>query len=329
MVVKKKAVKSDKFKQLSLLDEQGIFETLMPIASDRNSNYPTVFSLVPLFAAGDRDNYTTDQEHGRVYELPEGRIRRIGAGLDLYDEDTLIAILQLGAEKKVVGPRESMPLALSPGEVDKETTVYKGVLTAGRINDFLGRKDGGADLERTRDSIRRLANQRLWFETNSKDGMESVTDFFKYTGRKDLRGELLIQISPEMVTILQSYHIIDMRIRRKLNDCGKAVHRFLTPQLREYSISLEHLAEAICHDAGATSLKRSLLGRPASLKSKGRPNQLTLMKELGFLKEASITGTGKKKPFVLHVVKTEGRTGGSYIEESHRERIMNQNTSET
>ena len=129
----------------------------------------------------------------------------------------------------------------------------------------MGRGDGGADLERTRDSIRRLANQRLWFEnTDDIDGTEGVTDFFRYTGRTDLRGILLIQISPEMVNILQSYQVIDMTIRRQLNDCGKAVHRFLTPQVKEFAISLDHLAEAICYDSGGAALKRSLLGRKAT-----------------------------------------------------------------
>ena len=295
--------------QLSMLDqlEPTAFESILPAVSDKESKYPTLLSVVPLFAAGDREKYTTDQDKGRVYKLPKGRIRRIGAGLDVFDEDTLIAILQLGARKKVVGPRESMPVALPSGTASErdEITVYKGSVTAGQINNFLSRGDGGVDLERTRDSIRRLANQRLWFEnTDEVDGMEGVTDFFRYTGRRDLRGELLIQISPEMVNILQSYQVIDMTIRKELNDCGKAVHRFLTPQPREFSIQLDDLADAICYDAGGAALKRSLLGRKPTKKTKGRPNQLALLKELGFLIEAEITGTGRSEPFVLNVIKS-------------------------
>jgi len=302
--------KAPEEKQLGLLEEleNQPFESILPAVSEKDSKYPTLLTVVPLFAAGDRENYTTDQNKGRVYKLPKGRIRRIGAGLDVYDEDTLIAILQLGAEKKVVGPREALPVAL-PSSINpskNQTTVYKGSVTAGKINSFLGRGDGGADLERTRDSIRRLANQRLWFENlDAVDGMEGVTDFFKYTGRTDLKGELLIQISPEMVNILQSYQIIDMTIRRQLNDCGKAVHRYLTPQPTKFDISLEDLAEAICYDAGVSALKRSLVGRPSTGNTKGRPNQLELMVELGFLKMAEIRGTGRKVPFRLFVEKNE------------------------
>lgn len=292
---------------MSMLEEfdNASFESILPAVSEKDSKYPTLLSIVPLFAAGERENYTTDQNKGRVYKLPRGRIRRIGAGLDVYDEDTLIAILQLGAEKKVVGPREAMPVALSSSG-DKPTTVYKGLVTAGKINAFLGRGDGGADLERTRDSIRRLANQRLWFENvDDVDGMEGVTDFFKYHGRTDLRGELLIQISPEMVNLLQQYQVIDITVRRQLNDCGKAVHRYLTPQPQNFDIALDDLAEAICYDAGGAALKRSLLGRKSTKKSPGRPNQLELMVELGFLRRWEITGTGRKTPFRLYVEKAQ------------------------
>ncbi len=300
-------------RQLGMWDEfdNTPFECILPAASDKSSKYPTLLTIVPLFAAGERENYDTDQNKGRIYPLQKGRIRRIGPGLDVYDEDTLIAILQLGAEKKVVGPREAMPVALPPvgnSAEHRETTVYKGSLTAGMINSFLARGGGGADMERTRESVQRLANQRLWFENMDEvDGMEGVTDFFKYTGRTDCKGELLIQISPEMVNILQSYQVIDMTIRRELNDSAKAVHRFLTPQPREFSISLENLAEAICYDAGGAALKRSLAGRKATGRSRGRPNQLELMIKLGFLEEAHISGTGRKTPFVLRVVKSPER----------------------
>jgi len=306
MVKKRTEEEPKQLKQMTLMEEldDGSFESILPAVSEKDSKYPTLLSIVPLFAAGERENYTTDQNVGRIYKLPHGRIRRIGAGLDVYDEDTLIAILQLGAEKKVVGRREAMPLAL-PSSDDKPTTVYKGRLTAGKINAFLGRGDGGADLERTRESIRRLANQRLWFENvDDVDGMEGVTDFFKYHGRTDLKGELLIQISPEMVNLLQQYQVIDITVRRQLNDCGKAVHRYLTPQAKLFDIALEDLAEAICYDAGGAELKRSLLGRKATKKSPGRPNQLDLMMELGFLNAWEIKGTGRKTPFRLFVEKT-------------------------
>lgn len=238
-----------------------------------------------------------------VYPLENGQIRRIGAGLDLYDEDTLIAILQLAAEKKLVGPPEFMPVALPPVK-NNNTTVYRGKVSAGAINNFLCRSDGGSDLCRTRESIKRLANQRLWFEGVAEEKeMEGVTDFFKYTGPSDLKGDLLIQISPEMVNLLKSYEVIDMRIRRKLNDCGKAVHRFLAPQLRELSIKFDDLAKAILYEKGGNSLKRSLIGRKETGKENSRPNQLDFLVELGFLQEWSISGTGRKKPFVLSIVK--------------------------
>jgi hypothetical protein len=296
--------------QLSMIEDldNSIFESILPIVSEENSKYPTLLSIVPLFAAGEREKYTTDQHEGLVYPLERGRIRRIGAGLDVYDEDTLIAILQLAAEKKLVGPPEFMPVAL-PSVKSKNTTVYKGKVSAGSINSFLGRSDGGSDLLRTRESIRRLANQRLWFEGIGAGvgemEMEGVTDFFKYTGSTDLKGDLIIQISPEMVNLLKSYEVIDMTIRRKLNDIAKAVHRYLLPQVSKFSIKFDDLAEAICYDQGGVLLKRSLIGRKQTPKQKARPNQLDLLVELGFLQEWEITGTGRKKPFVLSIVKSK------------------------
>ena len=264
------------YEQLSMLDDlqPAPIESILPATTQSDSKYPTLLSIVPLFAAGDRENYTTDQNKGLVYPIKNGRIRRIGPGLDVYDEDTLIAILQL-MEKKVVGPRQAMPVALPAldNEEINQTTVYKGTVTAPRINSFLGRGDGGADHERTRDSIRRLANQRLWFESlDSADAeaMEGVTDFFQYMGKSDLRGELLIQISPQMVNLLQQYQIIDMTVRVKLNDAGKAVHRFLTAQPDKFDISLDDLAEAICYDQGGSALKRALIGRKETAKTKAK-----------------------------------------------------------
>lgn len=298
------------YEQLSMLGDfdPTPIESILPATKQSDSKYPTLLSIVPLFTPGDRENYTTDQNNGLVYPIDNGRIRRIGPGLDVYDEDTLIAILQL-MEKKVVGPREAMPVALPPAMDNSEedqTTVYKGTVTAPRINAFLGRGDGGIDNERTRDSIKRLANQRLWFESrdaSDPEAMEGVTDFFKYMGKSDLRGELLIQISPQMVNLLQQYQIIDMNVRVKLNDAGKAVHRYLTAQPENFDISLDDLAEAICYEPGGSALKRALMGRKATAKTKARPNQLDLMKELGFLKSWELSGTGRGTPFRLFIQK--------------------------
>ena len=137
----KNTVKTVEYTQ-PYIQESLLFETILPITSEKDSKYPTLLSIVPLFAAGERENYTTDQHEGRVYQLPQGRIRRIGAGLDVYDEDTLIAILQLGAEKKVIGPPASMPVALSSINLQQShsTTVYKeSIKIRGAICHKLGR----------------------------------------------------------------------------------------------------------------------------------------------------------------------------------------------
>lgn len=326
MVKKKQSKAASDEKQINFLDklENKAIESILPSARESESKYPKLLTIVPLFAASDRERYSTDQNKGQVYNAPEGgRIRRIGPGIDMYDEDTLIAILQLGSEKKIVGRREAMPLALPPADNQNEITVYKGDVSAASINNFLGRGEGGIDLDLTRSSIRRLANQRLWFENmeTGEDGLEGVTDFFKYSGRTDLKGKILIQVSPEMVNLLKYYESVDMTIRRELNDCGKAVYRFLLSQPKEYAIKLEDLAEAICYDAGGAELKRTLLGRKATARTKARPNQLELMINLGFLEQAEITGTGRRTPVTLHVVKAETKTKPS-IEEKNKAEII-------
>ena len=311
MAKKRDKASDDNGAQVSMFDSilDRPVETLLPSAREAaDSRYPSLLTVVPLFGANDRENYTTDQKNGQVYEVPGGGIiRRIGEGLDMYDEDTLIAILQLGAKSKLVGAGSGMPVPLDsekPGE--KTVTVYKGELTAMEINAFLGRGEGGRDVQLTRDSIRRLTNQRLWFESVAGDDdspMEGVTDFFKYKGFSNLRGKLYIQISPDMVNLLSSYVLMDVAIRKDLSDIGKALYRYLLTQPRDVRIDLETLAEGIGFGGIAKELKRNLLGRPAKGKDNGRTNQLEKLIELGVLVSAEITGTGRRKPFTLEAVK--------------------------
>ena len=67
-------------------------EELLPVESGP-SKYPTLLTRVPLFSpVANRTTLDTDWIIGDVYTTPWGAIQRIGPGLDIYDEDTLIGM---------------------------------------------------------------------------------------------------------------------------------------------------------------------------------------------------------------------------------------------
>ena len=278
-------------------DELLSLASLLPSLGESRSRYPTLLTEVPIFSPiNGRGKAATEHTRGVVYSSRKGQIERFGPGLDIYDEDTLIAIMKLAAEKRLEGPSDSMPIQIEGSQ--KDVVVYVGKVSAPQINEFLGRGFGGADLECCRESIRRLAFTRLRL-INDISKKEGITGFFDYIGDNDYRGELLIQLSPMIVDLLQTYIEIDMQVRRKLSDTGKSIHRFLGGQSPESSITLEGLKEHIGYDGSLVDLKYVLMGKKASKNTKERVSQLQIMKDAGWLDGFELIGTGRKTPYEL------------------------------
>ena len=277
-------------------------ETLLPQESGSTRPYPTLLARVPLFAPiSRRSNNDTDWIQGDLVHTAWGRIQRFGPGLDIYDEDTLIALLSIARQRSLTGPREKMPIPahrLVQDELGErkegareEVVVHTGRITAYEINRFLGRSGGGRDIDACRASIKRLAKTSLVFYEDSL-AKEGITHILSYLGDQDAEGEIVIQFYPAIVSLLEgSYSYIDIKIRRKLSDLGKAVHRFLSSQPKAYQIQLIKLKDVIRYDGTMKDFKRSLIG------------QLDSMKSLKWLRSYEIQGTGRKVPFVLYTLR--------------------------
>lgn len=277
-------------------------EELLPAESGQ-SKYPTLLTRVPLFSpVANRAVLDTDWIKGEVYTTPWGAIRRIGPGLDIYDEDTLIALFRLCRTRKLHGKREALPVPAlrvvqdehgERHEGGEETaSVYIGTTTAYAVNRFLGRDTGGKDLKACRDSIQRLAVTSLFFHKSDLQ-KEGKTGFFDYVGDEDCHGEITIQFRPAMFRLMESYTYMDVAVRRQLSDVGKSVHKFLSGQPNEYAISLDKLIAVVRYCGDRKEFKRVLLGVHSKV------GQLEKMKLAGWLKQYEISGTGRKTPFIL------------------------------
>ncbi len=266
-------------------------EMVIPTETGTARRYPTLFTRIPLFVPlrrrADRD---TDWHTGDLIATPWGGIRRFGPGLDIYDEDTLIALLNIARQRAIKANRHRLPIPLPsiPSEAE-EVVVHTGVTSAYAINRFLGRQVSGRDLRACRQSIQRLAKTSLLF-LNDDLAKEGMTHLLSYLGDQDARGQITVQFYPALVTLLDtSYSFIDLEVRSKLSDLGKAVHRFLSSQPAEYQIRLDKLKGVIGYHGAMKDFERGLI------------QQLEKLIALDWLSGFDIQGTGRRVPFVLHL----------------------------
>lgn len=286
------------------IEKQIVFplEQLLPLAPQSESKYPTLFTHIPLFEPiKDRSKAETrgwdPDKDADIYYADNIQIRRFGPGLTIYDEDTLIAILQLAAQKSLKGTRSAISKALKDNslssDLEKIEEVYVGVVTAFKINEYLERGTGGDQLRHCQESIDRLAVTVLMIYSDEHQ-QKGNTNFFKYV--RDFRddGNVYIKIEPEMVRLLKEYTRVDLTVRRHLSDVGKSVHRFLSGQGLEHSIEVSALMSRIRYQGQLKEFNRALVGR------KGEEGQLDILVRCKWLDSWEISGTGRKSPFILH-----------------------------
>lgn len=288
------------------------FETLLSPSPNTSSRYPTLLTRIPIFEPiKDRKKADTSgwgmSSGGDNYETGELRVQRFGPGLSIYDEDTLIAILQIAAARRLRGSRTLIQQHLKDkidieGDPDVVEEVFFGCITSYKINDYLGRGTGGDQLKQCFASIDRLSLTTLRFFNDAK-GQLGTTKFFELIRDYEVAGDIYVKINATMVTLLKEYTEIDLTIRKTLTDTGKSVHRYLSGQENKFSISLVNLMTEIRYGGEIKDFKRSLLGRKATTKTKSETGQLTILKDCGWLDYFEISGTGRKSPFVLHVIR--------------------------
>jgi hypothetical protein len=241
------------------------------------------------------------------YEAGDLRIERFGPGLSIYDEDTLIAILQLGAERSYRGPRSILNRTLKTvddGDPNAIEEVLVGSVTPYKVNRYLQRGTGGESLKQCQQSIDRLAVTQLLF-IFEKAGKKMSAKFFEYLADFKATENTFFRIDPVMVKLLREYAEFDLTLRRKLSDTGKSVHRYLSGQDADNRIPLVDLMHHIRYQGELKEFKRLLTDGRANYKG-----QLQILKEEQWLLDFEITGTGRKTPFVLHTRRNIEKAAG-------------------
>jgi hypothetical protein len=281
-------------------EEQGLIERSRLPAVDE---LPTFFTRVPLFAPGFSRSQRALIEDARLkISTSWGSVIRNGPALTIYDEDTLYALVHL-RDSRIVAPMEHLPsggnghteLAVDEGEADPRPVVHWTRCLISDIQRFLGRSDGGRSSKDTLESIKRIARTSLEFETEiphvaKRGGILRIFDVLWDCWEND--SVIFAQFSPVIAKWLEKdFTYIDWSIRRQLTDTGKAVHRFLSSQPRVYSIGCIKLQETVFYMRDFKSFMRDLR------------SILTQLEHIGWVKEFEISGTGRKTPYVLHVVR--------------------------
>ena len=161
------------------------------------------------------------------------------------------------------------------------------------IQDMCGTSKGGRNNKLRLASIKRLAGTKIEFSKETQDKVKSTGTTIdlihvKWDVYED-NAILYIQFSPIMATWLESaYTYIDWNLRKQLrSDVGKAVHRFLSGQPRQYSIGCKKLQATIGHSGPYKHFMADLREALA---------QLT---EAGWIQASEIEGNGRKQPHKL------------------------------
>ena len=274
-----------------------------------SNEYMTAFTRIPVFIpVKNRKKYNADPEVGEVIETAWGRIRRFGAGLNIYDEDTLMGLMHCCRQRAITGktsdvytytqPKNGQNII--PGTDEPIITVHYGESSLYDINRYLGRGLGGCDYKKTRDSIRRLS--RVVFEIEygkSGEAFHANDLLFKLINKENADGHepFKVMFQPLVTELLATQlTYVDMNVRMQLSDLGKAVHRFLSSQFSsrrcEYKISTRRLYEIIGYQGEYKAFMRSL-----------RSVVIPKLIETGWLKEGKVAGRGRPNdPHVLYVI---------------------------
>jgi len=282
--------------QLELLrmEQQGRFAKF-PLTPE--SEYPSLLTRIPIFLPVPRSRQAKllDADNALVFQTSWGTGRKHGPPLTVYDEDTLIALCRLRQTKLTGRPGQlPVPVAELTGPTT-EDSVYVHV-TQCMITDIqreCGDSDGGRNTKLRLESIKRLAAQVIEFERTSAQGVTRGTSIklleVLWESYKE-RAVLYVQFHPVMARWLEhEYTFINWAIRKQLTDTGKALHRFLASQPKQYEITVSKLRTTIGY-------QRDVRHLVADIK-----RTMTRLEELGWLDGWEVVGNGRRTPHKLIV----------------------------
>jgi len=281
---------------------------------------PTLLSHSPFFKPTTTrkkgDTLGFDDQDGESFRVGLIEWIRFGPGLDTFDLETLITVIQLINVKAKASRHdiEVIELALTDGnsrqspktfeEIDISEDVFIsgeeivhnrfGVVTPTAINRYIGRQLDSDSLEKTRNSVTRLARNTSKLINHGTGRIEENVPFYKLSSNKS--GAFIIRFPPEMNFLLYKYMGFNLTMCRQFTDIGKAMMLWMNPLEGCQEISLDIARQKTQFDGPLKEFKRALVtGWP---KKNVKP-VLVQMVDLGFLRSAEITGTGRKVPFSL------------------------------
>lgn len=264
------------------------------------SEYPTFLTRLPIFLPARRKNQSKllDVDNAMSFETPWGKGRKYGPPLTVYDEDTLIAIGRL-RQSRLTGRPHNLPIPVpevyqSKNRDDVSVHLVQCMLTD--IQAMCGTTHGGKADQARLDSVKRLGGTVIEFTRQSPDLFVQPGTQIKLVDiawqEYATNAILLIQFTPLMAHWFDNeYTYIDWDLRRKLSDTGKAVHRFLSSQPKDYEIGAKKLMTTIGFLRSYAEFMRDLR------------ECLNQLKAEGWLRHYEVAGTGRKVPHKLLTVR--------------------------
>lgn len=287
------------------LRERGVeqFE-LFPAAE-----YPTPLTRLPLFPPVQRSTARELAAAADWIALESrwdgGGVFKAGPALTVYDEDTLFGLMNM-RQQGMTGPADRMPIAapptvaasgLAPGNPVRVHALYCLVSQLESViqGHTPPRGWGGRAISKRRESMENLAAITLKFQKpkggDAFHGKPIQLIFIEYVATAE-DACYYVQFHPLVSQWLEEYRtFLDFDIRRQLSPLGKAMHRSLASQRSNHNFSIP-LAEFFA-SIGA-------FGELRDRKREAIP-QLDRLKDLNFLEEFTITGTGRRTPWILAV----------------------------
>lgn len=281
--------------QLKLFDleRQGNF-TALPL--DPQQEFPTILTRLPIFVPSKRTTQREllDSDNALPFLTPWGKGKKYGPPLTVFDEDTLIALGRL-RQNLLIGHGHKLPMkiaGLPNGAADLH--VHALFCMVGQVQAFCSASSGGHNNRLRLDSIRRLTNTRIEFDTATKEKVASKgtsISLIEVAWQQYLdEAVLYIQFSPVMAQWFErAYSYIDWNVRKQLTDTGKALHRFLSGQGKHYTIFTKKLKGTIGYPREYKEFMRDLRAC------------LTQLEAIGWLKRWVIEGNGRARPHKLSI----------------------------
>ena len=265
--------------------------------------FPTLMTRLPIFPPINRARQSKflDKDNAYPFTTPFGSGRRVGPPLTVEDEDTLIVLLMLRGQR-LKGQGRILPIPITQTykpDRDGNLMVDTVICSISDILDIKGLKNGGATREWTIDSIKRIAATSLEIETKKHDryfgnvrkGASIKLLDVAWTVYEN-EGYLIVQFYPIIVDwLMNEYTYISWKVRRELCDLGKSLHRFLSSQPKFYSNELIPVAKTIGFNGPNKNMKPRFSAA------------LQKLKDLGWLMDFKIVGTGRRQPLWLETTR--------------------------